>query len=404
MFWLFSCVPVVTLSTENYKKLLEQLRTGFKRTIKWNKYRSEITNQTKNNNLNYLVDPTFTKVNRVFVLSFENENDRTSFSKYYVRSVQTIGYNVLIDRKRFFRNTNKEWRRNIRTNNGNGKKQWLHDWQIVILWLLSQTLQINCNRFKQIELENPDLKQQINFIERLERKGGAAMFFIIENWEETIFEFIQNAATVVWFWLWFCIKMETQKFVNLLSDADNESSKFATRNWCVINDQNNTDYGEGNESGTTDKFETKVIKSSDYSDAYMVVTGDITAIGGDVNTRVAFKNCARFKKCITHIKDGHVDGVENLDIKIPMYTLIEYSDNYSKTSVCLWQFKRDESPVNKDGNPVNISTANSSSFNYKSSSFKPLTAANNGVFKNVKIVIPLKYFGNFWRSFRNAID
>ena len=74
-------VPVVTLSTENDKKLLEQLRTGFKRTIKWNKYRSEMTNQTKNNNLNYLIDPTFTKVNRLFVFSFENENDRASFSK-----------------------------------------------------------------------------------------------------------------------------------------------------------------------------------------------------------------------------------------------------------------------------------------------------------------------------------
>ena len=61
-------VPVVTLSTENDKKLLEQLRTGFKRTIKWNKYRLEMTNQTKNNNLNYLIDPTFTKVNRLFVL------------------------------------------------------------------------------------------------------------------------------------------------------------------------------------------------------------------------------------------------------------------------------------------------------------------------------------------------
>ena len=61
-------VPVVTLSTENDKKLLEQLRTGFKRTIKWNKYRLEMTNQTKNNNLNYSIDPTFTKINRLFVL------------------------------------------------------------------------------------------------------------------------------------------------------------------------------------------------------------------------------------------------------------------------------------------------------------------------------------------------
>ena len=95
-------VPVVAFSTENDKRLLEQLRTGFQRTIKWNKYRSEMTNQTKNNNLNYLIDPTFTKVNRLFVLSFENENDRRSFSKYCVLNVQIKDFNVLIDGKRFF--------------------------------------------------------------------------------------------------------------------------------------------------------------------------------------------------------------------------------------------------------------------------------------------------------------
>ena len=108
--------------------------------------------------------------------------------------------------------------------------------------------------------------------------------------------------------------METQKIVNLLGDADNESSKFATRKWYVINDQNNTDYGEGNESGTTVKFETKAIKSSlcDYSDAYILVTGDITATGGDAVTRVAFKNCAPFTKCITHINDEHIDSADNL--------------------------------------------------------------------------------------------
>ena len=95
-------VPVVTLSTKNDKTLLEQLRTGLKRTIKWNKYKSEMTNQTQNNNLNYLIDPTFTKVNRLFVLSFENEDDRRSFSKYYVSNVQIKDFNVLIDGKRFF--------------------------------------------------------------------------------------------------------------------------------------------------------------------------------------------------------------------------------------------------------------------------------------------------------------
>ena len=72
-------VPAVTLSAENDNKLLDQLKTGFKRTIKWNKHRSEMSNQTKNNNLNYLIDPTFTNVNRLFVLTFENEDDRTSF-------------------------------------------------------------------------------------------------------------------------------------------------------------------------------------------------------------------------------------------------------------------------------------------------------------------------------------
>ena len=95
-------VPVVTLSAENDNKILEQLKTGFKRTIKWNKYRSKISNQTKNNNLNYLVDPTFTYVNRLFVLSFENETDITSFPKYYAPKDETKNFSVLIDGKQFF--------------------------------------------------------------------------------------------------------------------------------------------------------------------------------------------------------------------------------------------------------------------------------------------------------------
>ena len=93
---------VVTLSTENEKKLLEQLRTEFKIAIKWNKYRLGMTDQTENNNLNYLIDPTFTNVNRLFVLSFENENDRTSFWKYYIPNIQIKDFNKLIDRKSFF--------------------------------------------------------------------------------------------------------------------------------------------------------------------------------------------------------------------------------------------------------------------------------------------------------------
>ena len=76
-------VPVVTLSKESDKKLLEQLKSGFKRTVKWNKYRSQITIQSNNNNLNYLIDPTFTKVNRLFVLSFERIAGENNIIKYH---------------------------------------------------------------------------------------------------------------------------------------------------------------------------------------------------------------------------------------------------------------------------------------------------------------------------------
>ena len=72
-------VPVVTLSIENDNNFLEQLKSGFKSTIKWNKYKSEMTNQTKTDHLNYLIDPTFNKVNRLFVLLIENEEGRASF-------------------------------------------------------------------------------------------------------------------------------------------------------------------------------------------------------------------------------------------------------------------------------------------------------------------------------------
>ena len=95
-------VPVVTLSAENDVKLSEQLKSGFRITIKWNKYMSQMSNQNKNNNLNYLIDPTFGNVHRLFILSFENEDDRTSYYKYYVPSVEIKDYNFLIDGNAFF--------------------------------------------------------------------------------------------------------------------------------------------------------------------------------------------------------------------------------------------------------------------------------------------------------------
>ena len=186
--------------------------------------------------------------------------------------------------------------------------------------------------------------------------------------------------------------MQTQEIVNFLGDPDNEFSKFATKKWYVVNDQNNTDYPEGNENRTTAKFETKVIKANlcDYSGAYILLTGNVTATGGDASTRVAFKNCAPFTKCIAHINDKHVDNPDNLHIVMPIYNLIGYSDNYSDTSGNISQFKRDESPVTNAGNPDNVSTTDSTSFKYKSSFFKPLTADDNEIFKDMEIVVPLK--------------
>ena len=109
-------VPVVTLSKESDIKLLEQLKSGFKRTIKWNKYRSQMTIQHQNNNLNCLNDPTFINVTRLFVLSFSTKSagdKRDSFSHYYVSNVRIKGFNILIDGKSFFDFPVKKWRRSL---------------------------------------------------------------------------------------------------------------------------------------------------------------------------------------------------------------------------------------------------------------------------------------------------
>ena len=157
--------------------------------------------------------------------------------------------------------------------------------------------------------------------------------------------------------------------------------------------------GTGDENGTTIKFETNVIKSNlcDYPDAYIYfLTRNITATCGNVNTNVAFKNCAPFTRCVAHINDEHVETAENLDIIMPMYNLLEYSDNYANSSGSLWQFKRDEQDIRAAGIPNAVTTNNSTSFKYKSS----LSGAPNatGALENAKIVVPLKYLSNFFRS------
>ena len=106
------------------------------------------------------------------------------------------------------------------------------------------------------------------------------------------------------------------------------------------------------------------------------MTGNIkvTDIGADTN--VAFKNCAPFTRCVTHINDEHVETAENFDIIMPMSNLIKYSDNYVDSSGSLYQFKRDESSMNDAGNILNVALDNSTSFKYKASLLGKATDAD----------------------------
>ena len=106
------------------------------------------------------------------------------------------------------------------------------------------------------------------------------------------------------------------------------------------------------------------------------MTGDIKVAGVAANTNAAFKKCSIFTRCVTHINNEHVETAENLDIIMNMYNLLEYSDNYADSSGSLYQFKRDESPMNDAGNPNNVASDNSTSFKYKASLLGKATDAD----------------------------
>ena len=120
----------------------------------------------------------------------------------------------------------------------------------------------------------------------------------------------------------------------MLNDSNNENSKFATKKMVIIDSESKGKYSEENEL----KFLTSWLESNlcDYSDACIFVTGNTNVTGGDANTKVAFKNCAPFRKCRTEINETFVDDVQHINIAMPKYSLIEYSDNYSDTLGSLW--------------------------------------------------------------------
>ena len=180
----------------------------------------------------------------------------------------------------------------------------------------------------------------------------------------------------------------------MLNGSENESSKFATKKWYVIDSEWKGNYSHQDPI----KFLTKSIESSlcDYSDAYILVTGNITVkrrnaadtadIALGAITQVAFKNCAPFRKCSTEIDGTLVDEANFINITMSMYNLIEYSDNYSDTSGSLWGFKRDD--IVNNANVTNDD--NAPSFKYKANGIGD--TENNGTKNGIEIAVPLKYF------------
>ena len=196
--------------------------------------------------------------------------------------------------------------------------------------------------------------------------------------------------------------MEYQKIANLIDDPSNQPSKFRTRNLVEINDESRGAYNVNSQI----KFKTTMLKSSlcDYSDAYILAKGTISvnntaaqgAAANNTNKKVIFKNCAPFTNCISEINNTQIDNAKDIDIVMPMYSVIESSDNYAKTTGSLWQYCKDI-PARDANNIIEEFTAGNptDSFNFK---VKITGRTGNDGTKNVEIMVPLKYLSNFWRT------
>ena len=198
--------------------------------------------------------------------------------------------------------------------------------------------------------------------------------------------------------------MEYQKIVNLIDDNTlNQPSKFRTRNWIEINDESRGAYNVNSQI----KFKTTMLKSSlcDYSDAYILVKGTITinntaaqGVGANnINKKVIFKNCAPFTNCISEINNTQIDNAKDIDIVMPMYNLIEYSDNYAKSTGSLWQYCKDMPARNANDGEIVAFDANNLTDSFKFKAKITGQTGDDGA-KDVEIIVPLKYLSNFWRT------
>ena len=186
----------------------------------------------------------------------------------------------------------------------------------------------------------------------------------------------------------------------MLENTLNQPTKIRTKNWAETNNDSQGKYNTNSEI----KFKTSMIRSSlsDYSDACILVRGTITIAGAgpdnaatrldERNKGVIFKNCGIFTECISEINSAEIDNAKYVDVVMPMYNAIEYSNDCSKISGILWQYYTDD---------PNDNITESESVKYKTKITGKTSAAGNT--KDVKIAVPLKHLGNFWRTLEMSL-
>ena len=194
-------VPVVTSSTLENTKFFQQLKSGFKRVINWNKYLSKPELLAKNPNLNHLVEPSFQGVNRLFVLAFENDDDRTSGDEYYLPTVEIKDYKIMINGENFFDQpikNNKVTYDNIRKIATGQGDDYTTGCLLDYPYFANTYKMIAVDLSKQQALDADSRAiQQINFTANLDRAGNTRVYFILEEAKETILDFSQGTVKVL---------------------------------------------------------------------------------------------------------------------------------------------------------------------------------------------------------------
>ena len=192
-------VPVVTLSTQDNAKLLPQLKSGFKRTISWNKYLAKPELLAQNTNLNHLIEPSFQGVNRLFVLAFEDDGQRISNKRYYIPNVEIKDYNIMIDGKNFFDPPAKNDKVTYEIIKGDGQGDD-HTTRCLLDYIYFkkyyEMTAVDLSKQQALDAD-PKAIQQINFTANLDKDGNTRFYFILEEAKETVFKFSQGTVKVL---------------------------------------------------------------------------------------------------------------------------------------------------------------------------------------------------------------